>query len=207
MCDSLKHGGPDDEGFYSNAEHKLVLGHRRLALIDLSPGGHQPMPYDKERYWISYNGELYNYIEIKAELAEAGFIFKTSSDTEVILAAFAAWGTNAFRRFNGMFAFALWDAVTATLYLVRDRSGIKPLYYSFTGRGLCFASEIRAFGHIPWLQEENKDWPVYLLAYGHVPEPVTTLQDVKPLPKGCFLRYTCAGAKWDIEQFSFTGYT
>ncbi len=207
MCNSLKHGGPDDEGFYSDAEHKLVLGHRRLALIDLSPGGHQPMSYDKERYWISYNGELYNYIEIKAELVAAGYQFRSASDTEVILAAFAAWGTNAFKRFNGMFAFALWDSRAAVIYLVRDRSGIKPLYYSYTGSGLCFASEIRAFAAVPWLQHENKDWPVYLLAYGHLPEPVTTLQDVKPLPKGCFLRYNCAGANWDIEQFSFTGYT
>lgn len=206
MCNSLKHGGPDDEGFYSDAENKLVLGHRRLALIDLSSGGHQPMSYQAERYWISYNGELYNYREIKEELLAAGYTFKSASDTEVILASFAAWGTNAFKRFNGMFAFALWDAVAATLYLVRDRSGIKPLYYSCTASGLCFASEVRAFAAVPWLQQQHKNWQVYLLAYGHVPEPVTTLQDVKPLPKSSFLRYSCANAKWDIEQFSFTGY-
>ncbi len=206
MCNSLKHGGPDDEGFYSDAEHKLVLGHRRLALIDLSPGGHQPMSYAAERYWISYNGELYNYIEVKAELVAAGYEFKSASDTEVILAAFAAWGTNAFKRFNGMFAFALWDSATATLYLVRDMSGIKPLYYSIMGMGLSFASEIRGFGAIPWLQEENKNWPVYLLAYGHIPEPVTTLEDVRPLPKGSFLRYHQQSNKWDIELFGISSY-
>jgi len=206
MCDSLKHGGPDDEGFYTDTDNKLVLGHRRLALIDLSPGGHQPMSYDNERYWISYNGELYNYLEIKAELVAAGYQFRSASDTEVILAAFAAWGTNAFKRFNGMFAFALWDSRSAAIYLVRDRSGIKPLYYAHTDNGLCFASEMRAFAAVPWLQQENKDWPVYLLAYGHLPEPVTTLQLVAPLPKGSFLRYHSKTGKWDIEMFGFTSY-
>jgi len=206
MCDLLKHGGPDGEGLYTDTKNNLVLGHRRLALIDLSSGGHQPMPYDNERYWISYNGELYNYPEIKAELVEAGFSFKSSSDTEVILAAFAAWGTNAFQRFNGMFAFALWDSLSASFYLVRDRWGIKPLYYSQTENGLCFASEMRAFAAIPWLQQENKNWPVFMLAYGHLPEPVTTLQHVKPLPKGSFLRYHCTTGKWDIELFGITNY-
>jgi asparagine synthase (glutamine-hydrolysing) len=206
MCNLLKHGGPDGEGLYTDTKNNLVLGHRRLALIDLSPGGHQPMPYDNERYWISYNGELYNYPEIKAELVEAGFNFKTSSDTEVILAAFAAWGTNAFHRFNGMFAFALWDSRSASFYLVRDRCGIKPLYYSQTENGLCFASEMRAFAAISWLQRENKNWPVFMLAYGHLPEPVTTLQYVKPLPKGSFLRYHCTTGKWDIELFGITNY-
>ena len=94
MCNILKHGGPDGEGFYSCAEQHLVLGHRRLALIDLSPGGHQPKSYMGERYWISYNGELYNYLELKEELKAAGYQFTSASDTEVILAAFAAWGTN-----------------------------------------------------------------------------------------------------------------
>ena len=207
MCDKLKHGGPDDEGFYTDTENHLVLGHRRLALIDLSPGGHQPMSYDEERYWISYNGELYNYLEIKEELIKAGYHFKSASDTEVILAAFAAWGTHAFRRFNGMFAFALWDTEKKELYLVRDCSGIKPLYFAVTTEGLVYASEVRALKILPWLQKENKQWPVYLLAYGHLPEPITTLQEVKPLPKGCFLRYRAGDESWDIESFAFYSYT
>ncbi|MFZ1307250.1 MAG: asparagine synthase (glutamine-hydrolyzing), partial [Ferruginibacter sp.] len=206
MCNALKHGGPDDEGFYSDAENKLVLGHRRLALIDLSAGGHQPMSYEAARYWISYNGELYNYIEIKAELAAAGYTFRSASDTEVILGAFAAWGTNAFKRFNGMFAFALWDSKTTTLYLVRDASGIKPLYFSVTAKGLVFASEVRAFSFVPWLQQADTNWPVYLLAYGHLPEPITTLQHVRPLVKGTFLRYQAMDQSWDIESFSYYSY-
>lgn len=206
MCRLLKHGGPDDEGFYTSSEHHLALGHRRLALIDLSPGGHQPMAYAEERYWITYNGELYNYIELKEILQKAGFLFKSSSDTEVILAAFAAWGTNAFQRFNGMFAFALWDQVTATIYLVRDASGIKPLYYAVTKEGLAFASEVRGFAPLEYLQQDNTNWPVYLLAYGHLPEPVTTLKEVKPLQKGCFLRYHVSGKRWDIESFNHYSY-
>ncbi len=206
MCDILQHGGPDDEGFYFCHEHHVALGNRRLALIDLSPGGHMPMSYADDRYWITYNGELYNYPELKQELKAAGYEFKTGSDTEVILAAFAAWGTNSFRRFNGMFAFALWDNKTATVYLVRDPSGIKPLYYALTKEGLAFASEMRAFAPLDYLQKENANWPVYLLAYGHLPEPVTTLKEVKPLPKGSFLRYHPANGKWDIEAFGFYNY-
>jgi asparagine synthase (glutamine-hydrolysing) len=207
MCRLLKHGGPDDEGFYSCENQHLVLGHRRLALIDLSPAGHQPMSYADERYWISYNGELYNYPELKEELATAGYRFNTHSDTEVILAAFAAWGTNCFRRFNGMFALALWDNLDKTIYLARDSAGIKPLYFSLVNNHLVFASEIRGFSVIPELQVSNPNWPVYLLAYGHVPEPVTTLKNVRPVPKGSFMRLNTVTGKWDIEVFGFFNYS
>ena len=207
MCHLLQHGGPDDEGIYSNEKNHLVLGNRRLALIDLSPGGHMPMSYADNRYWITYNGELYNYPSIKAELSAAGYFFTSSSDTEVILAAFAAWGTNAFRRFNGMFAFALLDTKESVIYLVRDASGIKPLYYAITREGMAFASELRAFAPLPYLREKSTNWPVYLLAYGHLPEPITTLKEVKPLPKGTFLRFSITDSKWDIETFAFNNYS
>ena len=207
MCHLLQHGGPDDEGIYSNEKNHLVLGNRRLALIDLSPGGHMPMSYADNRYWITYNGELYNYPSIKAELSAAGYFFTSSSDTEVILAAFAAWGTNAFRRFNGMFAFALVDNKESVIYLVRDASGIKPLYYAITKEGMAFASELRAFAPLPYLREKSTNWPVYLLAYGHLPEPITTLKEVKPLPKGTFLRFSITDSKWDIETFAFNNYS
>ena len=207
MCHLLQHGGPDDEGIYSNEKNHLVLGNRRLALIDLSPGGHMPMSYADNRYWITYNGELYNYPSIKAELSAAGYFFTSSSDTEVILAAFAAWGTNAFRRFNGMFAFALLDTKESVIYLVRDASGIKPLYYAITREGMAFASELRAFAPLPYLREKSTNWPVYLLAYGHLPEPITTLKEVKPLPKGTFLHFSITDSKWDIETFAFNNYS
>ena len=189
MCQILKNGGPDDEGIYSSPQHNLVLGNRRLALLDLSDAGHQPMSYDNGNYYITYNGELYNFPQLKQELIAKGFSFKSNSDTEVILASFIAWGTKAFEKFNGMFAFALLDAKNADIYLVRDPSGIKPLYYSANSERLVFASEIRAFKPVPGLHEENPLWPVYMMAYGNLPEPVTTLKHVKPLAKGTFLKY------------------
>src|SRR5690242_18459188 len=207
MCTIMKHGGPDDEGIYTDENRHLVLGHRRLSLIDLSSAGHQPMVDITGRYVISFNGEIYNYAEIKRELLKAGYAFKTGSDTEVILVAFAAWGTSAFEKFNGMFAFALWDTKEGRLFLVRDPSGIKPLYYALTEEGIAFASEMRGFRPVPWLREENKDWPVFLLAYGHLPEPVTVLKKVKPLQKGTFLCYEVASGKavgQSFKKFEFS---
>jgi asparagine synthase (glutamine-hydrolysing) len=201
MCRILKHGGPDDEGIYADEDHHLVLGHRRLSLIDLSNCGHQPMSYAEGRYEITFNGEIYNYKELKSELQRAGACFKTNSDTEVILGSFATWGTTSFDRLNGMFAFALWDKENKKLYLVRDSSGIKPLYYAATKEGLAFASEIRGFKPIPYLQEENDLWPVYLMAYGHLPEPVTVLKQVQPLQKGSFLSYDLQNRNYEIESF------
>ena len=202
MCQILKNGGPDDEGFYSSSEHHLVLGNRRLALLDLSEAGHQPMSYDNGRYYITYNGEMYNFPQLKAELIEEGFKFKSNSDTEVILAAFVAWGTNAFEKFNGMFAFSLWDAHNSNIYLVRDASGIKPLYYSVSDQRLVFASEIRAFKAIPGLDEQDSRWPIYMMAYGHLPEPITTLKYVKPLTKGTYLKYNVREGNWTTSTFA-----
>jgi asparagine synthase (glutamine-hydrolysing) len=201
MCTIMKNGGPDDEGIFSDEQRHLVLGHRRLSLIDLSPAGHQPMADITGRYVISFNGEIYNYGEIKKELLIAGYSFKTGTDTEVILVAFAAWGARAFEKFNGMFAFALWDTKEARLYLVRDPSGIKPLYYAAAPEGIAFSSEIRGLRPVPWLQEENKDWPVFLLAYGHLPEPVTVRQKVKPLQKGTYLCFDVATGNIDLQSF------
>ena len=205
MSQILKGGGPDGEGIYCDDINHLVLGHRRLSLIDLSDTSHQPMPYANERYWISYNGELYNYLELKKELIRAGCRFTSTGDTEVILAAFATWGTDAFSKFNGMFAFALWDSYKTDLYLVRDASGIKPLFYSISKQGLVFASEVKAFKNIPGLQKANPHWEVYLMAYGHLPEPITTLHNVKPLQKGNWLVYNTASGI--VHQDEFLSYT
>lgn len=200
MCSLLKHGGPDDEGIYSDAKNYLVLGHRRLALIDLSPAGHQPMIFEK-RFVISFNGEIYNFPELKKELEALGQHFHTHSDTEVILAAFAQWHTQSFARLKGMFAFALLDKQTQTLYLVRDPSGIKPLYYSIENNALVFASEIRAF-YAAGKATANRNWPVFQLAYGHIPEPVTTLEGVRPLHKGCFLAYDLKQGLQSLQSFA-----
>ena len=206
MCELLKHGGPDDGGLFMSAPDHLALGNRRLSLLDLSSAGHQPMKYNN-RYTITYNGELYNFQSLKDELISCGMLFSNHTDTEVILAAFAKWDTRSFSKLNGMFAFALWDDLEKMLYLVRDTAGIKPLYYSQHTGGLTFASEIRAFKPVPYLQEKNQHTAVYQLAYGYLPEPVTTLKHVRPLPKGCFLAYNSLSDTHSLRSFSFFSFT
>lgn len=205
MCELQRHGGPDDGGVFCAAEDNLALGNRRLALIDLSSGGHQPMQYE-DRYWITYNGELYNFPELRKELKQLGHSFNSHSDTEVILAAYSRWGVQSFEKLNGMFAFAIWDDVEKELILARDGAGIKPLYYTNEKNAISFASEIRALAILPSMQEENSNWPVYLMAYGHVPEPVTTLKKVHPLPKGCFLKYNTHTCRFILQNFKHYSY-
>ncbi len=205
MCKLQQHGGPDDEGIFSSASDKIVLGNRRLALFDLSSAGHQPMQYEN-RYWITYNGEIYNFHELREELTALGHRFNTQTDTEVILAAYSRWGVQSFARLNGMFAFAIWDSVEKELLLVRDPAGMKPLYYSREDQGISFASEIRAMEIIPTLQEHNDKWPVYLMAYGHIPEPVTTLTKVFPLTKGCFLKYNSLKNDFILQHYKHFNY-
>lgn len=135
------HRGPDDEGIYYNAN--VVLGHRRLSIIDLTSAGHQPLCY-KDRFWISFNGEIFNYIELREELKKNGYCFDTNSDTEVICAAYDFYGENCFEKFNGFWAMAIYDIRKQKLCLSRDRYGIKPLYYCKIGNKLVFASEIKA---------------------------------------------------------------
>jgi len=207
MCAILKSGGPDEEGVYCDSLNSISLGHRRLSIIDLSTTGQQPMSYENDRYWITYNGELYNYLELRQELLLLGCKFSGTSDTEVILASFATWGTDAFIRFNGMFAFAIWDSLSLELYLVRDPAGIKPLYYSITKDGLVFASEVKAFKKNSLLQNEHPNWQVYMMAYGHLPEPITTIEGVLPLEKGSWLKYQALSKKCFVKkyfQFSYT---
>src|SRR5579859_6096688 len=151
-CHLMAHRGPDGDGFF--CEDGVALGHRRLAIIDLSPSGHQPMPYADKRYWLTFNGEIYNYRELRKELSEQGCTFASASDSEVILAAFAAWGVESFRRLMGIFAFGLWDAATHTLYVVRDHLGVKPLLYHHDDEGLRFASELKALLKHPRVARE-----------------------------------------------------
>jgi asparagine synthase (glutamine-hydrolysing) len=187
MCNALKHGGPDDEGMYHSADASVAFGHRRLSIIDLSKNGHQPMADAGQKAWITFNGEIYNYRELKTELQLLGAIFTTGTDTEVIIQAYLYWGTNSFNKLRGMFAFALYDAVAEAVYLVRDTTGIKPLYYYASNSKLYFASEIKAFKAAGITNQKDTRWPVWLLAFGHIPEPYTTLKNVLNIPKGHFL--------------------
>ncbi|RDC56230.1 asparagine synthase (glutamine-hydrolyzing) [Pedobacter chinensis] len=202
MCDLMAHGGPDGEGFYIDIENGIAFGHRRLALIDLSPTGHQPMFYHENKLVITFNGEIYNFQELKAELLASGHHFQTNSDTEIILACYHAYGTAGFSKLNGMFAFALHDKDKQLTYLVRDQAGIKPLYYAADDNKLTFSSEIRAFKGTAYHFNEDPDWKIYFLAFGHIPEPYTTLEAVKMLPKAHYLQWNHATNLFEIKNFT-----
>jgi asparagine synthase (glutamine-hydrolysing) len=187
MRDAMQHGGPDDAGLFLHPQLPFALGHRRLSLIDLSANGHQPMHFEEAGLTIVFNGEIYNFKELRNTLEHYGCTFKTQSDTEVILKAYAHWGVEAFEYFNGMFAFAIWDEKKQQIILARDHAGIKPLYYYLEEGCLYFASEIRAFHCSGKKFEENPKWKSAFLTFGHLPEPVTTLLKVVPLQKGTAL--------------------
>jgi len=202
MCDVMAHGGPDGEGFYIDIENGISFGHRRLSLIDLSPTGHQPMFYHENKLVITFNGEIYNFKELKAELLANGYQFQTNSDTEIILACYHAYGIAGFSKLNGMFAFALHDKDKQLTYLVRDEAGIKPLYYVADPDKLIFSSEIRALKSTAYDFIENTDWKIYFLAFGHIPEPYTTLKEVKMLPKAHYLQWNHARNLFEIKNFT-----
>ncbi len=187
MTHTLAHRGPDGEGFY--IDNFIGLGHRRLAIIDLSPAGHQPMLTADRQYAITYNGELYNFQELRAELQGLGHRFISRSDTEVVLNAYVQWGPDCVHRFNGMFAFAIWDQSRQELFLARDRYGVKPLYYAWQGRTFYFSSELKA---ILVNQEFNRAVsPEALLEYftfQNIFTDRTLFQGIHMLPAGCRAR-------------------
>jgi len=178
---TLAHRGPDGSGVYNHPH--IQLGHTRLAIIDLTEGGHQPMAYEDGRYVVSYNGEIYNYVELRSELEAKGERFVSRSDTEVLLAAYKVWGRQCVTHFRGMFAFGLWDEKEETLFLARDRCGEKPLFYHRDDDCLSFASELKGLlpllAHRPPLDSSVVDM---YLHYQYVPEPFTLLNGVQKLP-------------------------
>jgi asparagine synthase (glutamine-hydrolysing) len=183
MTDIIAHRGPDGEGHW--IEGNLGLGHRRLAIIDLSPAGNQPMLSADHRWVLSYNGEIYNFREIRLELEAAGYWFRSKTDTEVVLYALAHWGVDALLRFNGMFALALWDRSERTLLLARDRYGIKPLYYAQQGHTFAFGSEQKAILAQPEFQRKlNKPALLEYFTFQNIFTDQTLLQDVYLLPAG-----------------------
>ena len=155
MTAPIAHRGPDDSGTWLDPEAGIALGHRRLSILDLSPEGHQPMRSVSGRYVMVFNGEIYNFVALRQELEAKGFRFRGHSDTEVMLAAFEAWGLlDATRRMAGQFAFAVWDRETRTLYLARDRFGEKPLYCGWSGGTFLFGSELKALRAHPTMRSE-----------------------------------------------------
>ena len=188
MRDAMQHGGPDGAGVFVDVEKGIALGHRRLSLLDLSTAGAQPMQDARARYQLVFNGELYNYAELKEELQALGYHFRSNSDTEVVLYAFIAWGTEAFHRFNAMFALAIYDTHAGILTLARDAVGIKPLYYHQAADRFLFASELRAFKALDAHWPLQKNWSIYFLAFGFIPEPFTQLQNIYALAPGSYMQ-------------------
>jgi asparagine synthase (glutamine-hydrolysing) len=207
MLEAIEHRGRDDEGVWMSdpvdaAEgRRLVLGHRRLSIIDTSSAGHQPMISGDGRLVVILNGEIYNYRELRAQLAAKGHAFRTQTDTEVLLAAWVEWGEDCLTRLNGMFAFALWDVKARALFLVRDRVGIKPLYYAEAGRdagkpqagclrSLLFASEVKSILASGLVQAELDRGSLHqFLTFLWVPDPNTLFEGIKTVPPGHFVKW------------------
>lgn len=188
MSAAVGHRGPDDHGIYVDDTGLAILGHRRLSILDLSPAGHQPMSYANGRYWITYNGEVYNFAETRHELEQAGHMFQSQTDTEVILAAYVQWGSSCLDRLRGMFAFAIWDRERHELFLARDRFGIKPLLYAQVGDIFLFASELKsllASGLVERQADKQAIWDY--LSLGAIRQPCTILAQVKSLLPGHYM--------------------
>jgi asparagine synthase (glutamine-hydrolysing) len=193
MMETIHHRGPDDSGEWVDVESGIALGFRRLAILDLSPTGHQPMFSDDGRYVIVFNGEIYNFIQLRNTLSNMGHAFRGHSDTEIMLASISQWGIReAVQRFNGMFAFALWDRREHQLTLVRDRLGIKPLYYGWAGATFLFGSELKAVrAHPAFHAEIDRGALALYLRHNYVPTPYTIYKGFHKLLPGTIL--TLAG--------------
>jgi asparagine synthase (glutamine-hydrolysing) len=195
----VTHRGPDGHGYYHG--HNFALGHRRLSILDLSEHGLQPMPY-RDRYWLTYNGEIYNYLELRSELQAKGHEFHSNTDSEVILAAYAEWGTACCARFNGMWAFVIYDKSNRTLFISRDRFGVKPLYYSDTPEQFVFGSEIRQpLSMLPSVRANRKILIESLLTSieGHTRE--TFFEGVRSFPQSHFGVYDLQSHQLEIERY------
>jgi asparagine synthase (glutamine-hydrolysing) len=187
MTDAIAHRGPDGEGFYT--DDFLGFGHRRLAIIDLSPGGHQPMVSTDGHCVLSYNGEIYNYKELRVELESLGWGFRSQSDTEVLLNAYAQWGIEAINRLNGMFAFSIWDRSRQELFLARDRYGVKPLYYTLSKGVFLFASEVKALLRHPGCSVNvDQEALVEYFTFQNFFTDRTLFREIRLLPAGTYIR-------------------
>ena len=200
MTDAIVHRGPDGEGHW--IEGNVGLGHRRLAIIDLSPAGHQPMISSNHRYVLSYNGEIYNFRELRTELEAAGYWFHSKTDSEVVLHALAHWGTAALHKFNGMFALALWDRKEKTLLLARDRYGIKPLYYARQGNIFAFGSEQKAITSTPEFNRKlNKPALLEYFTFQNIFTDQTLLEDIHIIKAGHYATLNAQSSTFSMHQY------
>ncbi len=212
MADCMAHRGPDDHGVWSDPDVGVALTHRRLSIVDLSPAGHQPMTSADGRFVISYNGEVYNFQELRVELEARGVHFRGHSDTEVMLEAFSAYGVTAtIKRLIGMFALAIWDRRNRTLMLVRDRLGIKPLYWAKFDGLFLFGSELKSLRAFPgWQPRIDRSAVASFMRFNYVPAPLTIYQGVHKLEPGSILTLPFGGAPriekyWDAREVAHSG--
>jgi asparagine synthase (glutamine-hydrolysing) len=186
MVNTIEHRGPDDQGTWVGSG--IALGHARLSIIDLTTAGHQPMPNEEGSLQIVFNGEIYNFVELRSELSELGYHFKSHTDTEVILNGYHCWGEQVFQRLRGMFAIALWDQRIEKLILVRDRVGKKPLFYAWHGDVLLFGSEIKAILAWPGFKREPDYEAIHhYLTLQYIPAPWSAFKGVKKLPQATYM--------------------
>lgn len=203
----IRHRGPDDSGTWTEKKNRMVFGHLRLSIIDLSPTGHQPMISEQGNV-IVFNGEIYNYKELKKDIKEHSF--KSSSDTEVMLCLYEKYGQRCLDHFNGMFAFALWDEKKEELFLARDRAGKKPLYYTTQGGIFAFSSEIKALLTLPWIKRELDEKALYhFLTFNILPPPLTMFKNIFKFHPGHKMAVNKSGIKnyepyWEIEYTDLT---
>ncbi|MFH1023937.1 MAG: asparagine synthase (glutamine-hydrolyzing) [Planctomycetota bacterium] len=202
MAETLRHRGPDDGDAWADSETGVALGHRRLSIIDLSPFGRQPMTSASGRFVIVFNGEVFNFRALRKDLEAAGARFRGNSDTEVMLGAIEAWGLDtAVTRFVGMFAFALWDREERTLSLVRDRLGIKPLYYADAGGVFLFGSELKALrAHASFPGEIDRSALALFMRHNYIPSPYTIYRGVRKLPAGAMLAVRAREGAFEIRE-------
>lgn len=204
MADTLVHRGPDDSGyeFLNTPQANIGFGFRRLSIIDLSPAGHQPMYHIDESLLIMMNGEIYNYKEIKSELLELGHAFKSGSDTEVVLNAYKEWGINAIERFIGMFAMALFDKAQSKVYFIRDRAGVKPLFYYHKEGVFLFASELKAFHQCASFKKEiDKNALAIYFKHGNIPAPHSIFKNTFKLNPGHWLCVDLLSRKETLHEY------
>lgn len=195
--------GPDGEGIWASPDMRVVFGHRRLAIIDTGVAGSQPMSDASGRWTITFNGEIYNYKQLRRELENAGCKFKTNSDTEVLINVVALWGEPGLLRLRGMYAFALWDARDQELWLVRDPYGVKPLYYAESSSCIWFASNARALAScVPISTRPDAAALVGFYLWGYVPEPFSWWADIKPVPAGHLVRLRPGGKAPEPREFT-----
>ena len=202
MCRTLSHRGPDASGTAIFPESGLGLGHTRLAIIDLTSAGTQPLADSSGEYTITFNGEIYNYQSLRQQLVNSGVVFQTHTDTEVILEAYKKWGTRCIEQLRGMFAFCVFDRKKQTLFLARDRSGEKPLFYFHSAGQFYFASELKAIFTIPGVSRKlNQESFGYFLAYGYVPSNRCMVDGFRKLPPGHTLEYNICSSELQVKSY------